>query len=125
MAGEIKVVDKIKEFGEKAVDVFDMALNNLADDIVRLAKSKVPYKEGDLYDEIMKEKLEDLAYRVMVDSEYASYQEKGKRADGSHVVREYTTANTGAHFLETSGDKVAEKALQYLKEANQLIRMKV
>ena len=33
---------------------------------------------------------------------YSSYQERGSRADGSHVVRNYTTPGTGKDFAKNS-----------------------
>lgn len=33
---------------------------------------------------------------------YASYQERGMRADGTHVVTHYTTPGTGSGFAENS-----------------------
>lgn len=41
--------------------------------------------------------------------EYAAFQERGSRADGSHRVRKYSTSGTGAHFLERAGDKQVSK----------------
>lgn len=38
---------------------------------------------------------------VVFDGPYAAYQHEGMRADGSHVVKNYTTAGTGAKYLET------------------------
>lgn len=42
---------------------------------------------------------------------YAAYQERGMRADGTHVVRNYTTAGTHAHFLEQAGDAVVKQGI--------------
>lgn len=33
---------------------------------------------------------------------YASYQERGSRSDGSHVVRNYTTRGTGKDFAKNA-----------------------
>ena len=33
---------------------------------------------------------------------YASYQERGSRADGTHVVRHYTTPGTGKDFAKNA-----------------------
>lgn len=35
-------------------------------------------------------------------SPYASYQERGMRADGSHVVKHYTTPGTGKDFAKNA-----------------------
>ena len=119
----IKVESDILKWSSKAVDAMGIAYDRMAKDIVRLAKIKVPYKSGDLMKETKSKKLGLLKYRVTVDKEYASYQERGKRKNGTHVVRKYTTPNTGRNFLSGSADSVVAKHIQYLKQANQLIRL--
>lgn len=44
---------------------------------------------------------------------YASYQERGMRYDGSHVVRNYTTPGTGKEFAKKSVDKVLKNVAKY------------
>lgn len=39
---------------------------------------------------------------------YASYQERGMRADGSRKVKNYTTPGTGPHFAEKAVKKTVE-----------------
>ena len=46
---------------------------------------------------------------------YAQYQERGMRADGSHVVKNYTTPGTHAHFVEESVKQVVQRIPQYLR----------
>ena len=121
--GKVTVENKIYEFGERTTKVFDEALGRMAKDIVQVTKITIPFLGGDLMKAVKKEKLGILEHRVVIDEEYASYQERGKRATGSHVVKKYTTPGTGPHFLEKAGDKITSQAIQYLKQANQLIRM--
>ena len=45
---------------------------------------------------------------------YAAYQERGMRADGSHVVRNYTTPGTHAHFAEESVRQVVAQLPKYV-----------
>lgn len=45
---------------------------------------------------------------------YGSYQERGMRADGTRVVKKYTTPNTGAHYLENAGKTVVKKGITWL-----------
>lgn len=40
------------------------------------------------------------------DVPYAQYQERGMRADGTHVVKHYTTPGTGKKFAENAVKKV-------------------
>lgn len=49
---------------------------------------------------------------------YGDYQERGMRADGSHVVHKYTTPNTGAHYLENAGKSVVKKGIKWLLSAS-------
>lgn len=44
---------------------------------------------------------------------YASYQERGSRYDGSHVVRHYTTPGTGKEFAKKSVNKVLMNVAKY------------
>lgn len=119
----VKIIDNILHFDRQTIQVFDAALGRMAKDIVQVAKIRVPYKDGDLQDSIESEKRGLLRHRVVAKKKYASYQERGMRQDGSHAVRKYTTPNTGKHYLQQGGDKVKENALNYLKQANQLIRL--
>jgi hypothetical protein len=41
---------------------------------------------------------------------YASYQNRGRRYDGTHVVKHYTTAGTGKGFADTAVKIVVKKA---------------
>ena len=59
--------DDIKKFGDRAVFVFDQALERMAKDIKQIAKMRVPFKDGDLMKSIIEEKLGQLAHRVIVD----------------------------------------------------------
>lgn len=44
---------------------------------------------------------------------YASYQERGMRYDGSHVVRKYTTPGTGKDFAKQAVVRVIKDADRY------------
>lgn len=46
--------------------------------------------------------------------QYAGYQERGKRRDGSYAVKRYTTPGTSAHFLENTGKNVTKRGLRWL-----------
>lgn len=46
---------------------------------------------------------------------YASYQERGMRADGSRKVRNYTTPGTGPHFAENAVMKIVDNSGGLLK----------
>lgn len=42
---------------------------------------------------------------------YAAYQERGMRADGSHIVRHYTTPGTGKDYLKNAFDSVIKEGI--------------
>lgn len=119
----LKITNKIKQFIIQNERALDIGLDNMSKDIEVLGKMRVPYKEGDLMDEIKAKRVGRLRYKVVVDKEYAAYQERGKRKDGSRVVRKYTTPSTGKNFLSKSGDQVGGKASDYFKQAVNNIRL--
>lgn len=45
---------------------------------------------------------------------YGDYQERGKRRDGTHVVKRYTTPGTGKEYLQDSGKRVTERGIKWL-----------
>lgn len=121
--GRIVITDNGKRFVAVNRTVMDNALNTMAGDVSNIAKSRVPFKEGDLFKEIRAVRIKILKHQVRVDSDYAAYQEAGERKDGSHVVRKYTTPSTGKNFLKGAGERVTSNALNYFKQSNQLIKL--
>jgi len=51
-------------------------------------------------------------------SQYAIYQHEGMRADGTHVVKNYTTPGTGRKFLENT---ILENLPEYRKKFGMII----
>lgn len=119
------IKDNSEQFIQKVEDVMDTAMSRMIQDIATVAKIKAPFKHGDLTKEIKPERVAKFKYIVLVNLEYAAYQEKGERADGTHKIRKYTTPGTGAHFLENAGDQVVEQVDDYLKQAANDVRMNV
>lgn len=111
------VEDHLQEYVRRHEVLLDKALGRMAGDIKIIAKIRVPFKSGDLMRAIRDEKRGSLKYRVIADKEYAGYQERGARADGSRVVRKYTTPNTGKDYLLGAGLKVSRNAINYIKQA--------
>jgi hypothetical protein len=87
------------------------------------AKNKAPLKTGDLRADSGIESPRPLVKRIYFDKEYAVYQEKGSRRDGTRVVRKYTTAGTGKEFLKNAGDK--QRPLLKMKIKKHTARVKV
>lgn len=76
----------LRFFGERAVEI---------------STPKTPYKVGDLSKNIVIQ-VHNLRYIIIWAMEYASFQERGSRRDGSHKVKNYTTPGTGPHFAKNA-----------------------
>jgi hypothetical protein len=63
------------------------------------------------------EKVSESHYRVVLPVAWASYQERGMRADGSHVVRKYTEPGTGKGFLQAAINTVGKNFTNLVKQA--------
>lgn len=113
----VKVVDNTLALKTKTQQSAALSLRFMTDAIVSTSKPRTP--QGDtrfLRQNVLKQVL-GLHATVLWAVAYAQYQERGARKDGSHVVKNYSTSGTGAHFAETAVDKVVASAEQYFKEA--------
>ena len=100
----------------------DKAAGALANQIMNDSIDKIPKSAGDdrtegaaLSDIGRIEKPENGTRNLVWDNVYAGYQWYGMRADGTHVVKNYTTSGTGKMWVETARaenqsiwDKVAQ-----------------
>lgn len=66
----------------------------------------------------------DNQFRVEVDKEYAAYQERGMRADGTRVVRNYSTGGTGRGWFRRAIEGVTRNANNYVDEAAKAVGFK-
>lgn len=62
-------------------------------------------------------------FRVEVDKAYAAYQERGMRADGSHVVRHYSTPGTSKGFFRRAINSVVVNRDHYISEARSALNL--
>ena len=60
-------------------------------------------------------------WRVEIDKAYAAYQERGMRADGSHIVKHYTTAGTSKGFFKRAINTVIQHRQSYIQEAKRAV----
>lgn len=60
-------------------------------------------------------------WRVEIDKEYASYQERGMRKDGTRIVKNYTTGGTSAGFFQRAIDAVVRNRSSYMQEARRAL----
>lgn len=121
--GVIRVVDKMPEFVRQNANVMDRAMERMARDILMVANISVPFKTGELQKSGDIERSAQMSYKVWFREEYAAFQERGSRADGSHYVRKYTTPGTGRAFLLNGAQTVGRDTLNYLKQAANNIRL--
>ncbi len=126
MAGEpvhftVHLTDNSGAWFNHQVGKANAALKLMGQAIKNRAKIKVPKKDHDL-EESARVESKNLEVKVVFGGggiEYAGYQERGHRYDGSHQVRHYTTAGTGAHYLEESGEQVVEEGIKkWLRSAS-------
>jgi len=117
----VKVVNNIKLWEQLQAKDMDLAVERMADDVKRLSEVHVPVLNRELKQTAEKSKESTAHYRVWYDRYgdlgYAAYQERGMRADGTHVIRRHTRPSATTHFLENAGNKVKSKAISYLKAA--------
>lgn len=117
----VRVDNKLGSFKRNAGNQFNLMLAKMRNDVFVLSQAKVPYEEGDLSASGKQEEREHLKHRVSygetLSDPRAAYQERGARKDGSHVVRNYTTAGTNKNFLKGAGMVVLSKAGNYAKQA--------
>lgn len=95
----------------------DKAAAALAEQMMTDSRDKIPKQEGTLRDIGRIEKKAEGARDLVWSNVYAGYQWYGMRADGTHVVENYTTPGTGKAWVDTAKaqrkdvwDKVAQNA---------------
>lgn len=84
---------------------FKVAIANrlIIEDIHRTSLPKTPMKNSYLRRDVEKIVVpETYTGTIIWKVPYASYQERGRRADGSHVIRKYTTPGTGKDFAKNA-----------------------
>ena len=128
MATRVIIKNKMRRFVKQNADVMDSALDRMGEGVKQVAQSQVPYLDGDLHDSAEHKRVSQLRHQVSFGNskvDYAVYQERGMRADGSRVVRRYTTPSTGKAYLRKAGKTISKDAINYLRQAVQLIRYKI
>ena len=87
----------------------DKAAAALAEQVMTDSRDKIPKQEGTLRDIGRIEKTAEGARDLVWSNAYAGYQWYGMRADGTHVVKNYTTAGTGTMWAEKAAIQNADK----------------
>ena len=115
---DVNYKDKSKQWLEVFKTNVDSALGAMADAIKAKADMTVPYKTGALRDSgrVEGRNLERTVTYGGNGIAYGAYQERGMRANGTHIVRNYTTSGTGAHYLENALTVVSKEGIKrYIK----------
>ena len=84
---------------------FKVAIANrlIIEDVHRTSLSKTPMKNSYLRRDVTKTVVpETYTGTIIWKVPYASYQERGMRADKTHIVKHYTTPGTGKDFAKNA-----------------------
>lgn len=108
-----RFVDRLDAASLTVASNASLAIRLMLEDTHREANPKTPLRDNNLRTAVQK-RVDGLKGTITWMMPYASYQERGMRADGSHVVQNYTTPGTGAHFAEDAARKVAGKTAEYI-----------
>lgn len=103
----VKIIDNtgiIKSQTQQRASTF---LRVATENILTNAKPNTPKKLGNLSRDVLR-RVNGLHAEIEWRKVYAQYQERGRRADGSRVVKKYTTPGTGPHFAENAVKKVID-----------------
>lgn len=100
----------------REMSMIDAALDAMGHAVVNEADMRVPYKDSALRDShriVRGHKAVAIIYGGGA-IQYGDYQERGRRIDGSHVVKNYTTPGTGKEYLQESGKNVTKRGIKWL-----------
>ena len=127
MGAHVRVDNKLALFTMRNEQAMERALERMRTDIFVLSQFKVPYKEGSLKASGQHMRMGRLHHRVQYGEQgaqaYASYQHRGMRRDGTHIVRHYTTAGTNKNYLSDSGKVISSKVSSYFKREAESVRV--
>lgn len=83
-------------------------MRQMCDTVVDLSTPKTPKDKGNLRQDIIK-RVVGTKGQIEWGKNYAQYQERGKRADGTRQIKNYTTPGTGPHFAENAIKEAVKK----------------
>lgn len=112
-------------FNDKNAALKDMVTGHMAMDIEVALKTSagMPVKTGAMKSDTRHFRSPNGGFRVEIDKAYAAFQERGRRADGSHMVKHYTTAGTGAGFFTRAIGMVLRNRATYIAEAKRALNL--
>lgn len=98
----VEVEDHTLEVEASVENAVALTLRLAVEDIHRRANDITPLRDNGLRTSVLKTMPNKTTAVIEWKVPYAAYQERGMRADGTHVVQHYTTPGTGPHFAENS-----------------------
>lgn len=123
----VRVDNRLRIFNRLNESAMELALERMRQDIWILSQFKVPKKDGTLQRSGKQKKIGRLHHQVSYGEDgaedYAAYQHRGQRLDGSHRVKNYTTAGTQKDYLGSSGAIIASKASNYFRQEAAKVRV--
>lgn len=95
----------------------DLVLSSMVTDIYRLSQQQVPVSAGGghLQSFGLAKRVGNLKYEIKYNKEYASYQHRGMRRDGTHVVKNYTYPGKKSHYLTDPAEQILKNQNSYIK----------
>lgn len=104
----VKVIDKTDQIRNQTRQRASVFLRLTCENVVDIARPITPKDKGNLKNDVLKT-VNGLHAEIEWRKVYASYQERGSRADGSRVVRNYTTPGTSKGFAKKGIDQAVDK----------------
>lgn len=111
----VRVRDNSEQIKRKALETSDLVLSAVTTDIFRLSQIQVPLKKGTLQSSGIITKPRNLTYRIGYHTPYASYQHRGERLDGSHVVKKYSYPGKKKHYVTDPAQTIMKNIRSYIQ----------
>lgn len=111
----VKITDNTTLIEQRMRANIPVALKRAADDVLRISRPKTPKADTNFLRNNVRTQVLGLRAKIMWLAAYAQYQERGRRKDGTHVVKHYTTGGTGKAFAEDAVKKVNKDKNKYLR----------
>jgi hypothetical protein len=113
----VVVKDNTQKIKRRALEVMDLTMSAVITDIFRISQQQVPVSAGggELQSSGIISKPKHLTYQIGYHTPYASYQHRGMRLDGSHVVKNYTYPGKKKEFVTDPAQTVLKNIRSYIK----------
>jgi len=112
----VKVKDNSSNLKSKIEGQVNLMLSAITNDVYRLSQQQVPVSAGGGQLQSSGQiRPGHLKYQIKYNKEYAAYQHRGMRRDGTHVVRNYTYPGKKSHYLSDPAETVLRNQKSYIK----------